>query len=79
MGAPTPITAFLAVASKAASFAILVRIFYQGLAGAARRLAVVRGAGGGRRRMIWGNLAALTQDNVKRLLAYSRSPTPATC
>jgi NADH-quinone oxidoreductase subunit N len=70
VGAPTPITAFLAVASKAASFAILVRIFYQGLPGlhvdwqtVLAAVAVVT--------MIWGNLAALTQDNVKRLLAYS--------
>ena len=33
VGAPTPVTAFLAVASKTASFAILVRILYQGLPG----------------------------------------------
>ena len=70
VGAPTPITAFLAVASKTASFAILVRILYQGLPGlrvdwqmVLAAVAVVT--------MIWGNLAALTQDNVKRLLAYS--------
>jgi NADH-quinone oxidoreductase subunit N len=70
VGAPTPITAFLAVASKAASFAILVRILYQGLPGlrvdwqmVLAAVAVVT--------MVWGNLAALTQDNVKRLLAYS--------
>ena len=31
VGAPTPVTAYLAVASKAASFAILLRIFYEGL------------------------------------------------
>jgi NADH-quinone oxidoreductase subunit N len=70
VGAPTPVTAFLAVASKAASFAILVRILYQGLPGlrvdwqmVLAAVAVIT--------MIWGNLAALTQDNVKRLLAYS--------
>jgi NADH-quinone oxidoreductase subunit N len=70
VGAPTPVTAFLAVASKTASFAILVRILYQGLPGlhldwqeVLAWVAVVT--------MIWGNLAALTQDNVKRLLAYS--------
>jgi NADH-quinone oxidoreductase subunit N len=70
VGAPTPVTAFLAVASKTASFAILVRILYQGLPGlrvdwqmVLAAVAVVT--------MIWGNLAALTQDNVKRLLAYS--------
>ena len=69
-GAPTPITACLAVASKAASFAILVRILYEGLARWQSDwqwiVAIVASAS-----MIWGNLAALTQDNVKRLLAYS--------
>jgi NADH-quinone oxidoreductase subunit N len=69
-GAPTPVTAFLAVASKAASFAILVRIFYQGMPSlkpewqwAVAGVAIIT--------MIWGNLAALTQQNVKRMLAYS--------
>jgi NADH-quinone oxidoreductase subunit N len=69
-GAPTPVTAFLAVASKAASFAILVRIFYQGMPSlkpewqwAIAGVAIIS--------MIWGNLAALTQQNVKRMLAYS--------
>ncbi|MFQ5528095.1 MAG: NADH-quinone oxidoreductase subunit N [Thermoanaerobaculia bacterium] len=69
-GAPTPVTVFLATASKAASFAILVRIFFQGLWHLApdwqlitAAIAVIT--------MIWGNLAALTQSNVKRMLAYS--------
>jgi NADH-quinone oxidoreductase subunit N len=70
VGAPTPVTAYLAVASKAASFAILIRILYEGLAsqraGWQSIVAVVAAA-----TMIWGNLAALTQDNVKRMLAYS--------
>lgn len=69
-GAPTPITAWLAVASKGASFAILVRILYEGLWPLAVDwqwiVALVASAS-----MIWGNLAALTQTNVKRLLAYS--------
>jgi NADH-quinone oxidoreductase subunit N len=69
-GAPTPVTAYLAVASKGASFAILLRIFYEGI-GTQRSewqgiVAVVAAA-----TMIWGNLAALTQENVKRMLAYS--------
>jgi NADH-quinone oxidoreductase subunit N len=69
-GAPTPVTAFLAAASKAASFAILIRILYQGL-DAVRAdwqavIALVAVLS-----MVWGNLAALTQDNVKRMLAYS--------
>ncbi|MFL6200568.1 MAG: NADH-quinone oxidoreductase subunit N [Thermoanaerobaculia bacterium] len=70
VGAPTPITAWLAVASKGASFAILVRILYEGLWPVAVDwqwiVALVASAS-----MIWGNLAALTQTNVKRLLAYS--------
>ena len=76
-GAPTPVTAFLAVASKAASFAILVRILYQGLPGLhffgnaevvdwQYVIAPVCVA-----TMVWGNVAALTQQNVKRMLAYS--------
>lgn len=70
VGAPTPITAWLAVASKGASFAILVRILYEGLGTLSVDwqwiVALVASAS-----MIWGNVAALTQDNVKRLLAYS--------
>jgi len=69
-GAPTPITAFLSVGSTAASFAMLLRIFREGLlvADASWRplfevLAIVT--------MTVGNLAALTQTNVKRMLAYS--------
>jgi len=70
VGAPTPVTAWLAVASKGASFAILLRIFYEGLISLRVEwqtvVAVVAVA-----TMVWGNLAALTQDNVKRMLAYS--------
>jgi NADH-quinone oxidoreductase subunit N len=69
-GAPTPVTAFLAAASKAASFAILVRILMQALPPSSvdwqpvvSIVAVLT--------MVWGNLAALTQTNVKRMLAYS--------
>jgi NADH-quinone oxidoreductase subunit N len=70
VGAPTPVTAFLAVGSKAAAFAILVRIFYQGLAPLKPDWQVVVAAVAAVT-MIWGNLAALTQSNVKRMLAYS--------
>ncbi len=69
-GAPTPITAFLSVGSKAASFAMLIRIFVEGLPSMSPDwrllfwvLAVVT--------MTAGNIAALTQSNVKRMLAYS--------
>ena len=70
VGAPTPVTAWLAVASKGASFAILLRIFYEGLGSVSVKwqtiVAIVSVI-----TMIWGNVAALTQDNVKRMLAYS--------
>ncbi len=70
VGAPTPVTGYLAVASKAASFAILVRIFYQGLAPLVVDWQLVVAAVAVLS-MVWGNLAALTQKNVKRMLAYS--------
>jgi len=69
-GAPTPIAAFLSVGSKAASFAMLLRIFLEGLPVVSAdwralfyTLAVLT--------MTVGNVAALTQSNVKRMLAYS--------
>jgi NADH-quinone oxidoreductase subunit N len=69
-GAPTTVTAYLSVASKAASFAFLVRIFLGPLASAREvwepLLIVVSVA-----TMTVGNLAAITQTNIKRLLAYS--------
>ncbi len=69
-GAPTPITAFLSTASKAAAFAIFARIFYVGLhhfqVDWQNVLAAIAALS-----MIVGNLAAITQDNIKRLLAYS--------
>ncbi len=73
-GAPIPITAFLSVASKAAGFALLLRFFYTGFADTkimhsidlGLLLAIVSAL-----TMTIGNLAALPQQNVKRLLAYS--------
>ncbi len=69
-GAPTPVTAFLSVGSKAASFAMILRIFLEGLPSMNADwrllfevLAIVT--------MTVGNVAALTQSNLKRLLAYS--------
>ncbi|MBI3940831.1 MAG: NADH-quinone oxidoreductase subunit N [Acidobacteria bacterium] len=69
-GAPTPISAFLSVGSKAAAFLALLRVLYVALAGMNREwsdvlwLAAVC-------TMFLGNLAALSQSNIKRLLAYS--------
>src|SRR6266853_1751444 len=69
-GAPTPITAFLSVGSKAASFAMLIRIFVEGLSTMSadwRLLFEVLAIA----TMTVGNVAAVTQSNVKRMLAYS--------
>ena len=80
-GAPTPITAFLSVGSKAASFAMLLRIFVEGLPTfRVEGLGVLFGEPFGWRTFFYvlaivsmtvGNVAALTQGNIKRMLAYS--------
>ncbi|MEJ2084742.1 MAG: NADH-quinone oxidoreductase subunit N [Acidobacteriota bacterium] len=70
VGAPTPVTAYLATASKAASFAVLMRVFFQGFGPLVLDWQIVVAAVAGLS-MIWGNIAALTQKNVKRMLAYS--------
>ena len=69
-GAPTPVTAYLAVASKAVSFALLLRLFAVGFGPA---IADWQGilAGMAAATMILGNLVAISQRNIKRMLAYS--------
>jgi NADH-quinone oxidoreductase subunit N len=69
-GAPTPITAFLSVGPKAGAYAILARIFYVALPHFAAdwKLVVAIAAAA---TLVVGNVAALLQTNVKRLLAYS--------
>ena len=69
-GAPTSITAYVSVASKTASFALLLRLF-QTVFWPSRDNWVVLVAGVAVASMTVGNLAAITQTNVKRLLAYS--------
>ncbi|MBI5084466.1 MAG: NADH-quinone oxidoreductase subunit N [Acidobacteria bacterium] len=69
-GAPTSITAFLAVGSKAASFALLMRLFF-GPLGSARESWAPLMIAASILSMIIGNFAAVTQTNTKRLLAYS--------
>ncbi len=68
--APTPITAFLSVAPKLAGFALLLRLLFEhygiqqaGLGGMISLIAMLT--------MTVGNLAALRQKNMKRLMAYS--------
>ena len=85
-GAPTPITGFLSVGSKAASFAMLLRIFIEGLPTMRVSLSMAPTMGGvvapdigwgtlfyvlSIVTMTVGNFAALTQSNLKRMLAYS--------
>ena len=69
-GAPTPVVAFLSVASKAAAFALVLRFFYTGFMAVELDwgilLAVLAAAS-----MIIGNLAAMVQTNIKRLFGYS--------
>jgi NADH-quinone oxidoreductase subunit N len=69
-GAPTPITAFMAVATKAAAFAIFLRLFYQALGLAqldwAPALAILAAT-----TIVVGNVGALAQRSLKRMLAWS--------
>jgi NADH-quinone oxidoreductase subunit N len=67
-GAPTPVTAYLSVGSKAAGFVVLLRVLqlFVALPQMQRLLVLVALL-----TLIYGNLAALPQTNLKRLLAYS--------
>ncbi len=69
-GAPTSITAFISTAPKAAAFAILLRVFIQGFIHLqddwAILIALLAFAS-----MTLGNIIAITQENIKRMLAYS--------
>src|SRR2546429_386122 len=67
-GAPTPVTAYLSVGSKAAGFVVLIRVLqpFMNLPQTQRLIFVIALL-----TLIYGNLAALPQTNLKRLLAYS--------
>ncbi|MEB2332787.1 MAG: NADH-quinone oxidoreductase subunit N [Anaerolineaceae bacterium] len=71
-GSPTPVAGFLSTASKAAGYAVLLRLFFVAFPGsnlsAAWMTALVIFAAAS---MLVGNLLALPQMNIKRLLAYS--------
>ena len=71
-GAPTPITAFLSVGSKAAGFAVLLRVLetFFVIPSIASRLLIVLTVLAALT-LIYGNLAAMPQNNLKRLLGYS--------
>jgi NADH-quinone oxidoreductase subunit N len=70
-GAPTPVTAYLSVASKAAGFAVILRVFFSAFGQSFTTdwgmifavLAVIT--------MIIGNVTAIPQSNIKRMLGYS--------
>lgn len=68
-GAPTPVTAFLAAGSKAAGFIILMRILFTALGSVKSEwmilVAIISGA-----TLLFGNLAAMPQKDIKRLIAY---------
>lgn len=80
-GAPTPVTAFLSIAPKAAAFAVLIRFFFTGFSESSPGT----GFFGDVTSVYWnvllilisvvtmtlGNIAALRQENMKRMLAYS--------
>jgi NADH-quinone oxidoreductase subunit N len=72
-GAPTPVTAYLSVASKAAGFAIILRVFFSAFGlpdwlslDWGMVFAILAAVG-----MTVGNIIALTQTNIKRMLGYS--------
>src|SRR5512138_3361451 len=72
-GAPTPVTAFMAAGVKTAAFALLARIFLAAESGPAAQASAFGGiiAALAVLTMIFGNLLALPQRSVKRMLAYS--------
>jgi len=69
-GAPTPITAFMSAGPKAAAFAVILRVFFEGLNPVYGQwmvaVAVVAVLS-----LIYGNTVAIAQKNIKRMLAYS--------
>ncbi|MDA8212841.1 MAG: NADH-quinone oxidoreductase subunit N [Clostridia bacterium] len=69
-GAPTPVTSYLAVGSKAAAFAAFVRIFMGGMP-QIQEIWIALFAGLSALSMIIGNLIAIPQTNIKRMLAFS--------
>jgi len=69
-GAPTPITAYLSIASKAAGFAVILRVFLEAL-GSIQADWVLIFAILSALSMVIGNVVAIAQTNVKRMLGYS--------
>jgi NADH-quinone oxidoreductase subunit N len=69
-GSPTPVTGYLSVGPKVAAFALILRLFVEALGGLKADwtpIVVILAAA----TMTLGNIVAITQDNIKRMLAYS--------
>ncbi len=69
-GAPTPITAYLSTASKAAGLAVFLRVFFGGLVLAQGEWMLIMTTLAALA-MIVGNVTAIVQRNIKRMLAFS--------
>jgi NADH-quinone oxidoreductase subunit N len=69
-GSPTPVTAFLSIAPKGAAFAILLRMFFVALS-TFKPTWVLLLVAASILSMTYGNIVAIAQKNMKRLLAYS--------
>ncbi len=69
-GAPTPVTAYLSVASKAAGFAVILRVFYEALGPLSLDWSVIFAVLAAISMTI-GNVVAIAQTNIKRMLGYS--------
>ena len=69
-GAPTPITGFMSVATKAAAFALIARVFFTAFS-ELNNIWMPFFFGASVLTMLVGNIAAIFQDDVKRMLAYS--------
>ena len=69
-GGPTPVIGFLSVASKAAAFAIVIRVFFTGFFDVALDWGILI-AGIAAASMVIGNLVAISQSNIRRLFGYS--------
>lgn len=78
-GAPTPVTAFIATGSKVASVVVMIKVLFVGFAGLKGSAAADQWAPGwtmllaitAAASLILGNVVAIVQSNIKRLLAYS--------
>ena len=69
-GGPTPVVGFLSVASKAAAFAVVIRVLFTGFFDVALDWGILI-AGIAAASMVIGNLVAISQSNIRRLFGYS--------